>query len=172
MNWHEYFTYDQATGNLIWKQRPREHFSSEKEHRRFNNRFAITSAGSKDTRGYVQVRINRRSIRAHRIVWQMFNGPIPEGIQIDHANGIINDNRIMNLRMATDIENAQNRKLNANNKTGIKGVRLNCVSGKYMAQISANGIKMHLGSFSTKGTAAVAYAKAALKLHGQFARFT
>lgn len=31
---------------------------------------------------------------AHRIIWEMFNGAIPEGKEIDHINGVKSDNRI------------------------------------------------------------------------------
>lgn len=41
----------------------------------------------------------------HRIIWESVHGPIPAGLQIDHRNGIRNDNRIANLRLATPQEN-------------------------------------------------------------------
>lgn len=41
----------------------------------------------------------------HRIVWESVHGPIPAGLQIDHRNGVRNDNRIANLRLVTPQEN-------------------------------------------------------------------
>lgn len=50
----------------------------------------------------------RLRITVHRLVWETFNGPIPEGYEIDHANHVRNDNRLENLRCVTHLENMQN----------------------------------------------------------------
>jgi len=44
-------------------------------------------------------------IQVHRLVWQSFNGPIPAGLQINHLNGVTNDNRLSNLEVCTASEN-------------------------------------------------------------------
>ena len=44
----------------------------------------------------------------HRLVWEAFNGPIPEGLQIDHINTVRDDNRLVNLRCVTPKENHAN----------------------------------------------------------------
>jgi hypothetical protein len=44
---------------------------------------------------------NRIVTGAHRMVWTSFNGAIPEGLTINHKNGIKNDNRPENLELAT-----------------------------------------------------------------------
>lgn len=46
---------------------------------------------------------------AHRVVWVHFNGPIPEGMEINHKNGIKNDNRPENLEIATPKQNVRHR---------------------------------------------------------------
>lgn len=55
--------------------------------------------------GYHKVRIKRKQFRAHRWAWELINGPIPEGLVIDH----ICRNRacvaIDHLRMVTQQEN-------------------------------------------------------------------
>lgn len=43
----------------------------------------------------------------HRIVWEAVNGEIPEGLQINHLNGIKSDNRIDNLEVVTASENVR-----------------------------------------------------------------
>lgn len=48
-----------------------------------------------------------RTCVAHRIVWQIFNGAIPEGMQVDHINGIKNDNRISNLQLLSPSQNIE-----------------------------------------------------------------
>jgi hypothetical protein len=55
--------------------------------------------------GYLEVRatINgvRRHCAAHRLVYQYFNGDIPEGYTVNHINGVPIDNRPENLDIAT-----------------------------------------------------------------------
>jgi len=46
-----------------------------------------------------------RIIQLHRLVWQSFNGPIGEGLQINHKNGKTDDNRLENLEVCTPSEN-------------------------------------------------------------------
>lgn len=43
--------------------------------------------------------------KAHRIIWEVVHGPIPKGMQINHLNGIKNDNRITNLELVTEGQN-------------------------------------------------------------------
>lgn len=38
---------------------------------------------------------------AHRLIWESFNGTIPSGLQINHKNGLKNDNRLENLEVVT-----------------------------------------------------------------------
>jgi len=55
-----------------------------------------------DERGYLRLTFNKRTrVQAHRIVWMALKGDIPEGVQINHKNGIKSDNRPENLELAT-----------------------------------------------------------------------
>ncbi len=42
---------------------------------------------------------------AHRLVWEAFNGPIPDGLEINHRNGVKDDNRLENLEVVTASQN-------------------------------------------------------------------
>jgi len=59
--------------------------------------------------GYLQVRKMRNGIRlhtgAHRLVWIHFNGSIPDGMVINHKNGIKDNNRPKNLEIVTPSKN-------------------------------------------------------------------
>jgi len=61
--------------------------------------------------GYLIIRamFNKRryTAMAHRLIWHHFNGSIPKGKQINHKNGIKNDNRPENLELVTPSENTQ-----------------------------------------------------------------
>lgn len=172
MNWHECFRYAPVTGVLIWKERPREHFPTEGGWICFNSRNANTAAGHHETSGYVSVRVDYKPYRAHRIIWEMHNGPIPAGMQIDHIDMDRSNNRLENLRLANNAQNNSNRGLQSNNTSGFKGVYWDPERRKWVAVIKLTGKTKRIGRYSTKGLAAVARAKAALRYHGQFARLT
>ena len=57
--------------------------------------------------GYYQVGINGKMKRWHRLIWEYFNGKIPEGLQVDHMNNIRNDNRITNLQLLSNKDNSR-----------------------------------------------------------------
>lgn len=65
-----------------------------------------------DGNGYLRVQIARKNHRVHRIIWTVFNGPIPDGLEIDHINRDKTDNRLDNLRLVTSAQNNHNRKDN------------------------------------------------------------
>lgn len=47
----------------------------------------------------------RQTVAAHRVVWETFNGPIPQGMQINHKDGNKLNNRLTNLEICTPSEN-------------------------------------------------------------------
>lgn len=65
------------------------------------------AVGRIDGRGYVQISSMGHVGMAHRMIWESVNGPIPDGMQINHINGIKSDNRIANLELVTPSENAR-----------------------------------------------------------------
>jgi len=65
-------------------------------------------------------------------------GPIPDGIHIDHIDGNPGNNKIENLRLATNAENQRNRQgANADSKSGIRGVSPQ--KGGWQARVQVNG---------------------------------
>ncbi len=78
--------------------------------------------GHKTPQGYIQLRkmVNRKRyhVGAHRIVYTWFNGPIPDGIIINHKNGLKDDNRLKNLELTTYSENQKHA-----HKNGLKDQR-------------------------------------------------
>lgn len=51
---------------------------------------------------------NKKTTKVHKLVWEAFNGPIPEGMQIDHRDGDKTNNMLENLRCVTPKENQHN----------------------------------------------------------------
>lgn len=46
-----------------------------------------------------------KRVAAHRLIWQTLVGPIPDGLVINHKNGVRLDNRLENLEVVTPSEN-------------------------------------------------------------------
>ena len=70
------------------------------------NRFIVCS--SDNSQGYLRVKTSKTRVMVHRLVWETFNGSIPEGMEIDHINTIKTDNRLENLRCVSHKENSNN----------------------------------------------------------------
>lgn len=75
-------------------------------------------------RGYVRYALYSgdepaRNRSAHRLVWEAFVGPIPDAMEINHINGVKDDNRLPNLEVVTHDENMHHRKFFLN----VQGVR-------------------------------------------------
>lgn len=119
------------------------------------------------SRGYVHVNIKGMVYKEHILVWNYFNGDVPNDMQIDHIDGNRSNNRIENLRICSSFDNQHNRKKNKNNTSGYKGVTK--VKNRWTAEIMCNSTKHRLGIFDTKELAAIAWNEASIKLHGVFA---
>lgn len=127
------------------------------------------SPGSVTTRGYLVISVNGVTYRAHRLAWLYMTGEWPRD-QIDHKDLNKLNNAWSNLREATPAQNTFNRRALKNSESGIKGVIYRRRQRKWMAQICLDGAIQCLGYFSSADEAAAAYAAAARKLHGEFAR--
>jgi hypothetical protein len=124
-------------------------------------------AGCVTDEGYRAVGHKGFTYMAHRIIWAMHYGSWPDH-QIDHINCIKDDNRICNLRPCNDSQNQMNR-AKCRGTSRYKGVDLH--QGRWRARIRpGDGTRLNLGYFTTEDAAGAAYAEAAAKFHGEFAR--
>jgi hypothetical protein len=96
---------------------------------------------------YTMKRINGELVAIHRYLWEQVNGLIPKGMQIDHINGDIHDNRMSNLRLVTNQENARNRAVSMNNTSGVNGVSWCKKARKWRPSIGVDGKLLRLGTF-------------------------
>lgn len=149
----EVLNYDPETGAFTWKIRT-------------SNRVSVGDvAGSLNTSGRMQIRIDGVSYLAHRIAWLYVTGYWPV-FHIDHIDGNPLNNTFKNLRDVTRQGNNQNqRSAQSSNILGLLGVSLYKKSGTFKAQITTNRIKKHLGYFHTAEEAHQAYLKAKRELH-------
>lgn len=148
----EMLNYDKDTGIFTWRV-----------YRRGVQRGK--PVGSYTTKGYILITIDGCTYRAHRIAWLIVNGSWPQD-QIDHINGIRDDNRISNLREAKNPCNQENqRKARSDNKIGLLGVIWNKQCNKFQAHIVVKGKQRHLGYFLDANDAHSAYVSAKRLLH-------
>lgn len=154
----ELFDFNPVTGRLIWKR-------NDKQTSQWNGRLAGKEAGS-NNKNYWRVHIGDKQYSAHRIVWKLAYGSIPNDKQIDHINGDGLDNRLENLRLVTNRENQLNRR--ADKGRAYKGVYK---KGRgFKAEITHDGERHYVGYFKTAERAALEYDKKARELHGEHAR--
>ena len=151
----ELLNYDSDSGIFMWRV-PRRGIRLSKP------------AGTLDAKGYVIIFVDGQSYKAHRLAWLYVHGEWPPD-QIDHINLIKDDNRIANLRPATNLQNTRNRVTgNRGSTSQYLGVSWNTAKGKWMAQIGlkgTNGGTRYLGLFDTEKAAHAAYLEAKSLLH-------
>lgn len=135
-DWHSLFTYDPR--GLLFRKVKRSNFCD----------ITLPAGKLHKATGYMRVNIGKDKIREHRIIWEMFNGTIPEGYEIDHINHIRSDNRIENLRLVTRKTNMQNSSKRVDNTSGCVGVSWDNWAGKWKAQIQVEGRARSLGRYS------------------------
>jgi hypothetical protein len=155
--------YDQHTGVLFWKKPG-------------PGRVVGKVVGHKDRNGHlVWSRTDTKPVRkshrymVHRVIWVLVHGEMPFD-QIDHINGVKDDNRLANLRQATNADNMRNVGKQSHNTSGLKGVSFHKLRRKWRADIMVNQKQIALGLFECPAVASFAYQIAADNYHGEFAR--
>jgi hypothetical protein len=148
--------FDYKDGNLIWKVKK-------------SNSLKIGDiCGSKNNEGYIQTSLNGKKFKNHRLIWMWHYGVFPE--LIDHIDHNPSNNKIENLRIATQSENFRNRPKATNNTSGYKGVSFHKHRKKFQAKIKINGKQIYLGLFDSAKDAHNVYCIAAKEHHGEFWR--
>ena len=149
----EVLRYDPVTGVFVWLV--------DKTNK---TRTGGLAGDGKTADRYIRIMIDGHRYLAHRLAWLYVTGAWPVA-QIDHANGASRDNRYANLREATQQQNCGNRKKTAGRPLP-KGTRAKY--HKFEASIRGR----YLGMFRTADEAGAAYADAAKRAYGEFARTT
>ena len=157
------FDYDPNSGILRWKAQP-------DKPRKWNTRYAGTPAGW-TSQGYIQVQISapeRANYYVHVIAWCHYYGYWPPD-QLDHKDRQRSNNRIKNLRMASNSDNSCNKGKQSNNTSGFKGVFFNPLNRNWRVRINRGGKNVFDESFATLEEAVEAHRAAVANFHGEFA---
>lgn len=151
----ELFDYNPHTGILTWKIKP-------------SRKVQVGDiAGSVDAGEYLVTWVKGKSYKNHRICFLWYHGYLPK--YLDHKDTIRSHNWIDNLRECTYSQNGQNRKLNKNNTSGVKGVFWHKSSKKWCARLMISGKNHCLGYFKELSDAESAVKTARIKHCGEFA---
>ena len=128
-------------------------------------------AGSVRLDGYLETSVKGAGYMNHRLAWLCVHGRFPKH-QIDHVNHNRSDNRIINLREATNQENHRNRPMQKNNTSGVVGVHRCKTHKKWLAYIKIDGKFINLGYSDDKFEAICARMSANNKygFHGNHGR--
>ena len=115
-----------------------------------NQYLAGNAAGSiKKSDGYIYIHFGQKAYAAHRLAWIVTYGESPK-CDIDHINGVRNDNRILNLRAVNRSLNLHNSSARTRNTSGHKGiVYVPKGKRKWLAQVMINYKHYYIGVFHT-----------------------
>jgi hypothetical protein len=155
MDYNDVFTY--KDGELFWKVSP-------------SRKVRVGDKAGSMGKDYYRVGYKgKTSIFVHKIIWEMHNGKVPNGMQVDHINQNKLDNRLENLRLATPAQNNHNSSRSGGN-SGYKGVyKAGWKEGKWFAKLTIGGKQRYFGTHDSEESAAEAVNKAYRDLHGPYA---
>jgi hypothetical protein len=150
---HKLFDYNPETGVLKWKSS-----------RRGLPYGKGLEAGGLTGRGYRVVSIDGQRYQATHLIWLFVYGKFPSET-VDHINRLPDDNRLSNLRLASQTEQNYNQALRRDNTSGMAGVcfeqsRANRHKAPWVARFWEEGKRIHLGCFWQKEDAIAARKRA------------
>jgi hypothetical protein len=153
----EFLDYNPDTGIFTWIKKP-------------NRRIKVGQvAGKANGNGYMRITFKTIDYFAHRLAYYMYHGVDPLGKCIDHIDGDKANNKIDNLRLASNVQNGMNRvNLPSNNTSGVRGVCWHKRLKKWQVQIIVNKVYKYLGLFTNKEDAIKVRREAEIKYFGDF----
>lgn len=127
--------------------------------------------GARDSGGYGHLRVGNQLVGAHRYAWERENGPIPEGMLVDHkdhcSNACVN---VGHLRLATIGQNNTNLSgVRINNSSGFRNVYYNTQHRKWSVIVQVKGNLNFYGYFDTAEEANAVAIEKRKELFGEFA---
>jgi hypothetical protein len=148
----DYLDYCPESGTFVWK-------------RNYKLARKGDSPQPSHSEGYLRVQFKGVRFFLHKVAFYWSFGVIPK--EIDHINRDTTDNRLSNLRAATQLQNSANKSSRGFSK--YRGVYYHRKNKKWCACGVKYQVKHYLGTFNTEEEAAVAYNTWAKEFHGEFA---
>lgn len=133
----ELLIYDPETGLFFWKKVTSNVVSMGDK------------AGGPNSKGYIQICIDGKSFKAHRLAWLLSYGEDPGNMEIDHIDRNRGNNKRSNLRLASVKQNRENIGTPRHNTSGFRGVSQRTDTGVWVAYIYHNKAKLHIGTYKT-----------------------
>jgi hypothetical protein len=117
--------------------------------------------------GYIVIKIDGKSYKAHRVAHLLMTGSWPDG-EPDHENRIRHDNRWENIKdlVSDRSESMGNQGIRTDNSSGMKGVTWHKRIQKWQSRIGM-GKLIHLGIFDDPSLAGLTYDAAAKIVWGR-----
>jgi len=138
----EILDYNTLTGAFTWK--------IYKSSNSYKGKIAGSVHTAVDGKRYNKIQIDKKIYAAHRLAFLYMFSEFPSH-QVDHINGDGTDNRWINLRLVTHLENCRNTRIRINNISGYHGIHFN--GNSWVVRINVNGVRKYLGCFSNKNKA-------------------
>uniref|UniRef100_UPI0035C6FFE9 HNH endonuclease signature motif containing protein n=1 Tax=Serratia quinivorans TaxID=137545 RepID=UPI0035C6FFE9 len=148
--WRDVFEF--RDGDLIWKARKESSFASRAASTRWHKIYCGKVAGNVVSpqhakTSYIALKYKNKKRKAHRIIYEMHHGKLPDGYVIDHLDGNGLNNRIDNLRAVPQSVNLKNMPVRTDNSAGCTGVYWCGRIKRWQSQICTGGRQIHLGCF-------------------------
>ena len=128
-------SYDRHTGNLTW-------INPNKYHKRL----AGTTVKCINNRGYITIKIDGKNYLGHRLIWLYMTGRFPLN-EVDHIDHCRSNNKWINLRSVTQLENQKNKSKPSNNTSGLTGLSWHKSFKQWEVGIKINQIRIYGGIF-------------------------
>ncbi len=150
------FSYNKKTGFFTWRVQKR-------------SRGGLTKIGQRvgclTSNGYLRTTLYGKCYSVHRLIWLYVTGSWTKQ-DIDHKNGIKDDNRWLNLREAPRSINQENfRKAFVTNKSKLIGAWRSSNGRRWRSIIQVKRKRIFLGYFDSAMEAHLAYIAAKRRLH-------
>jgi len=112
-----------------------------------------------DKAGYARIGLGRNQVLyGHRVSYELYVGPIPDGMEIDHKcrnRSCVNPDHLQPVSRKRNAENLNGA--NASNKSsGVRNVYLHKPSGRWYVRIGHNNTSVYGGYFDTVDAAEMA----------------
>jgi len=108
--------------------------------------------------GYHYVKLSKKSMLVHRLIYEAFYGPIPSNLYIDHIDNDQSNNYLSNFQLISHRKNTSKDRSSKSGFTGVFEIKpYSNGKNRYIANAYKNDKRKHLGTFKCKIEASQIY---------------